>query len=194
MSGCAVLKLAPIPAPSLLPKATRVTRSSSSQRQSARAIVFPDQMPPPPGSLPDTCPQVKNPLMSLRNFNSIACPSTQLESACLCVTSLLSWTSCGPSLVVSAEPPEPPWLLSLFRGVAALSSPASRLWRQPDYIPGTLRLQPSISVSPPPPLWLGVHRRDRHNKSHPQGPRPSFVGCMARRLYLGCLGLSSFHH
>lgn len=87
--------------------------------------------------------------MGLRNFHSIACPSTQLESACLCVTSLLSWTSCGPSLVVSAEPPEPPWLLSLFRGVAALSSPASRLWRQPDYIPGTLCLQPSISVPCP---------------------------------------------
>lgn len=41
-------------------------------------------------------------------------------------------------------------------------------------------------------LWLRVHRRDRDCKSHPQGPRPTLVCFMARRIYLGCLGLSIF--
>lgn len=83
-------------------------------------------------------------------------------------------------------------LSPLFRGV---SSPAS----DPPCDSGTSQTASLVPSACSPPsqcpvslLWLSIHRRGRNCKSHPQAPRPSLVCCMARRIYLGCLGLSIF--
>lgn len=116
LPGCAALKLASIPVPSLLPIATIVTRSSSSQRQSARTF-FSDQTPPPPGSFPDGSSLVKNPFNEPEKF-PLHCLSQYITRVCLSVCHLPQtldqvWESQLNLQSLLRLPP-------LFRGVATL--------------------------------------------------------------------------